>query len=346
MLIKHRRSQRNFGKVLVLLTVIFCLGYGLYTVSRWYESFVKTTGLTVGTVLRLGFDDGAPLKSADGQTNILLLGIGGGTHDGPDLTDTMMVISFDWVRQNMTLISIPRDIWSDTLKDKVNSAYHYGEVKKKGGGLTLAQVTVEDVLGIPIEYSIVVDFAKFMKIIDLVGGIDVNVSQAFTDDQYPITGKENDTCNGDLTYACRYMTVHFDAGLQHMDGARTLIYVRSRHAEGTEGNDFARNRRQQEVMMALKQKLMQPAEFIHLKQDMTLFEAIDDASDMDLTVGELLTVGKIAARIKNTAIKKITIDDLFIQPPAAEYNGLFVLIPQDSWDIVHTAVKTRLTSGQ
>ena len=112
----------------------------------------------IATVAKLVFNGGAPLASSSDRTNILLLGIGGGNHEGSDLTDTMMVLSLDNKKKTSAFISVPRDIWSETLKDRVNSAYHYGEEKKKGGGLLLAKVTVEDIVGMPIHYAVVVDF--------------------------------------------------------------------------------------------------------------------------------------------------------------------------------------------
>ena len=85
---------------------------------------MDATGLTPTTLFRLAFDTGVPLNSSNGRTNILILGIGGGVHAGADLTDTMMVFSVDANQKSIAMISLPRDIWSDTLKDKVNSAYH------------------------------------------------------------------------------------------------------------------------------------------------------------------------------------------------------------------------------
>ena len=167
------------------------------------------------------------------------------------------------------MISVPRDIWSDSLKDKVNSAYHYGEEKKKGGGLTLSKAIVSDVVGLPIQYALVLDFSGFEKVINLVDGVEVNVPKSFTDPDYPIPGKENDECNNDPEYRCRYEALHFDAGVQVMDGARALKYVRSRHAEGDEGSDFARGKRQQEVILALKTKLM--SKDIYLNQFAMLY---------------------------------------------------------------------------
>ncbi len=306
------------------------------------RNFAKNTGLSLGTVVRLLVNHGATLSSSDGRTNVLVLGIGGGTHEGSDLTDTMLVLSLAWKTRTMALISVPRDIWSDTLKDKINSAYHYGEEKKKGGGMILAKAEVEDVVGIPIHYAIVIDFSGFKKVIDLVGGLDINVPQGFTDTEFPIEGKEDDLCDGDPQLRCRYQTLHFDAGLQHMDGERALNYVRSRHAEGSEGSDFARNRRQQDMMVALKGKLTSPALWILPSRDITLFHALDDATDADMNLGEFLTFGKLFAQTKPSNIAKISFADLLDIPPQWLYDSKFVLVPKDSFDAIHAYITSQL----
>lgn len=303
---------------------------------------MRETGLTPGFFVRLLVSDGEPLISSGGRTNILLLGIGGGDHDGPDLTDTIMVLSLDSLHKTAALISIPRDIWSDSLKDKVNSAYHYGEQKKKGGGITLARAVTEDMIGMPVHYGLLIDFAGFKNVIDLIGGIDVNVSQAFTDTQYPIPGKEHDTCPGDPTNACVYETVHFDAGLQHMNGDRSLIYVRSRHADGAEGSDFARSRRQQEVVIALKNRLMHPTQWMTLARLKALPKVLDDATDTDMNMGELMTVGKLFLKIPQNSMKKIAFDTLLTQPPEYLYGGRFVLVPTDDWQTVQSFIAQQL----
>lgn len=273
----------------------------------------------------------AKLDSSDGRTNILILGVGGGTHEGADLTDTIMVLSLDAEKKNVVLLSIPRDIWSDTLKDKVNSAYHYGELKKKGGGLLLAKVTMEDVIGMPIHYAMVIDFSGFTKIIDAVGGIDVNVPTAFTDTEYPC---ENTSCV--------YETVHFDAGREHMSGARALVYARSRHAEGDEGSDFARSRRQQIILVALKDRLTHPFQWLTLSRVLALPKLFDDATDTDMTIAQLIHVGRQFASVGQDNIKKISIDELLVNPPAYLYDNLYVLVPQTSWDAIHSYIKEQL----
>lgn len=288
----------------------------------------------MATAARLIFDGGAALQSSGGRTNILILGIGGGTHEGFDLTDTMMVLSLDSAKKSAAFISIPRDIWSDTLKDRVNSGYHYG-------GLIMAKVTVEDVIGMPIQYAVVVDFSGFQKLIDQVGGIDVTVPTAFTDTQYPKPGMEQATCPGDPTNACVYETVHFDAGLQHMDGARALVYARSRHAEGDEGSDFARSRRQQLIMVALKNKLVHPLQWFTIARAKSLPKVIDDATDMDMTVAQSLTIGKRFVGINEKDIRKISFEDQLEVPPSYVY-GRYVLVPKEDWDTVHTYIKQQL----
>lgn len=306
----------------------------------WGIHFRRQTGLSSGVILRLLLDNGAKMVEADGRTNILILGIAGGNHDGSDLTDTIMVLSLNWSRHSMGLISVPRDIWSDTLKDKVNSAYHYGEEKKKGGGIILAKVIIEDVVGIPIHYGLVIDFSGFRNVIDLVGGIPVNVTSGFVDQEFPIAGREDDPCGGDLQLACRYEALRFEAGRQNMDGERALKYVRSRHAEGDEGSDFARSRRQQDVLLALKAKLIDPRVWL-FQRPFALYQALDNATDTDMNIGELMTVGKLLVTIPEVKIHKISIESLLTNPPLWLY-GRYALVPKEDFATVHAFINSEL----
>lgn len=330
-------------KIKSLLTILIGLAIVIIVIKVLFigRNFVRETGLSLGTVVRLLVDHGATLSSSNGRTNVLVLGIGGGAHEGADLTDTMLVISLLWKTKSTAFISVPRDLWSDTLRDKINSAYHYGEEKKKGGGMVLAKAEVEDVVGIPIHYAIVIDFSGFKKVIDLVGGLDIKVPQAFTDNEFPVEGRENDLCGGDPQFRCRYQSIHFDAGLQHMDGERSLNYVRSRHAEGSEGGDFARNRRQQDVMVALKEKLTKPMLLLSPAKDIALFHALDDATDADMNLGEFLTVGKFMTGVRDSNIQKIAIDQLLVSPPEWMY-GRYVLVPKEDFDTIHAFIQNQL----
>ncbi len=333
---KNGRAASLIGRIIVWSVIVGIAALFIYGMLIGLR-FMRTTGLTPTQTARLIVDDGVSLASAQSRTNILLLGVGGGNHEGADLTDTMMIVSLDQQHKTAAFISIPRDVWSETLKDKVNSAYHYGEEKKDGGGLLLSKVVAEDVVGLPIHYSLLLDFSGFKDVIDLLGGINVDVSKAFTDNDYPIAGKEKDTCPGDPTNRCVYETVHFDAGMQHMDGERALKYVRSRHAEGSEGSDFARSRRQQDVLIAVKDTVVHPARWFTMERASKLQDVIDRATDTDMNLAQLLTVAKLIAGIDDGQIQKISFEDQLYNPPLYLY-GRYVLIPKEDWESIHTFV--------
>ncbi len=338
---------------LVVIMILFFVSIFLSIKTYRYIQAVSTqTGITPRILTQLIFDGADSLKSSDGRINILLLGISGGTHEGPDLTDTMIVASVSKKnpalpagRPSISLLSIPRDIWSETLKDKINSAYHYGEEKRKGGGKVLAKAIVEDVTGLVIHYVIVVDFSRFENLIDIVGGVDIVVPKAFIDTEYPIAGKENDECGGDITFACRYETVQFQAGFQHMNGSIALKYVRSRHAEGDEGTDFARGNRQQDVIVALKEKIMRSKPWLHPNTSLKLLQIADIATDTDMTIGEQLTMGKYLLKVKSPAISRISIEPLLMNPPSWMY-GRYVLVPEKDYEAIHDFIKLSLTQEE
>jgi polyisoprenyl-teichoic acid--peptidoglycan teichoic acid transferase len=342
---EHKRSAVSSSMVLRVLAWII-LGVIVVAVAALIFFGLRVsreTGISPSLGMQLVAGDGVELKSSAGRTNILLLGVGGGTHEGADLTDTMMVVSLSTTGQSASFVSIPRDIWSETLKDRVNSAYHYGELKKEGGGLLLAKVVAEDVIGMPIQYSMLVDFSGFTEIIDLVGGIDVNITKGFVDHDYPIAGKEKDTCPGDPTNRCVYETIQFDVGVERMNGERALKYVRSRHAEGEEGTDFARSRRQQDVIIALKDKLMQPTQWFTPTKGRELLDVVEKATESDMNLGEIASIGKRMLKIDDANIHKVSIDELLYSPPTSLY-GRYVLIPLESWDQVHTFIQEKLKS--
>lgn len=166
-------------KPLVLLVVLII---GSFFWLTWSNS----------SVFNFVFGEGSSLKTEDKQVNVLLLGIAGKGHDGPNLTDTIMVVSYNTKNHNLSLISLPRDLWVDKHQTKVNSLYQIGI--NKGNGLGLVREEIGELLGIEIPYVVRVDFSGFVKAVDLVGGIDVEVEKSFDDYLHPVKGKQNDTC--------------------------------------------------------------------------------------------------------------------------------------------------------
>lgn len=224
------------------------------------------------------------IKKVNGQTNFLILGVPGGAHEGPNLTDSMIVANYNFKKGKLTTIGVPRDIWSDSLKDRINTAYAYGEAKKKGGGLTLARAEIARIIGLPIQYSAVINFSEFEELIDFLGGVEIEVENSFIDKKFPIEGKENDDCGGDdPEFLCRYETIEFNKGKRLMAGEIALKYVRSRNAEGDEGSDFARSKRQQAVMDAVQRKVGSKLLKFNVSQNRKLYELLDSAIERDFT---------------------------------------------------------------
>ena len=197
----------------------------------------------------LVFGGNAALQGeSSGRINILLLGYGGAGHDGPYLTDSMILASVKPDTKQVLLISIPRDYWWQFPggSRKINSAFSEGYAKNEnfGQGGAEARQAVSELTGLDIPYYASLDFHGFVKAVDTVGGLDIDVPDTFTDSQYP-----NDATNGYLP------PITFYKGTEHMDGARALEFARSRHAPGIEGSDFARSKRQELVLQAFKQKV-------------------------------------------------------------------------------------------
>ncbi len=180
------------------------------------------------------------------RISILLLGIDQRCDEaGPAHTDSMMVLSIDPVEKTANLLSLPRDLWveiPDIGVDRINQAHYWGEFYEyPGGGPVLAIQTVENLLGIPVEYYAAVNFDAFIEAVELIDGIDVKVTETIDDKTYP------DRCYG-------YDPFYIEAGTQHLNGEQALKYARTR---ATFGGDVDRAARQQQVMMAVRDKVVQ-----------------------------------------------------------------------------------------
>jgi LCP family protein required for cell wall assembly len=268
------------------------------------------------------------IRTTDGRTTILFLGIPGGDHDGNDLTDSMMLAVVDATGSGMRLVSLPRDLWSPSIQDKINSIYHYGERSEPGGGLPFTERTLSDLLGIPVDYAVTLDFSGFRRVIDTIGGIDVTVTASFTDEWYPIAGRENDGCGGDPDYRCRYKTVTFTKGVTHMDGETALTYVRSRHADSAQGSDFDRGRRQQEVMTAVGRRLRSPAFFTRPAMVSAALAAASDALDTDMGYETAAELAILVSRMHGGTIGHASIEPLLEE--SDQFNDRYVLVPKDA----------------
>ncbi len=271
---------------------------------------------------------GAQLKETDGRTNVLILGSDKRSTGAVDsiLTDTILVASIGKIDKNIVLISIPRDLWVESVSgypSKINAVY-------ANAGSENLKNTVSDVLGIPVHYYIVVDFELFEGVIDVLDGVEVTVDRAFTDYYYPVEGKEN------APLAERYETVHFEEGLQVLDGATALKFVRSRKGDNGEGTDFARSKRQQKVIMAIKEKAMSLETFINPKKLSELYDLYKTHIDTDIDFATIQQFYLLSQQINFEGLRTVVLDDrssaneggLLYEPvDKSLYGGAYVLIP-------------------
>lgn len=266
------------------------------------------------------------------RTNLVLLGLPGGTHDGFFLTDSIQVVSFNQKTKEIVIVAVPRDIWSEEMRDKINSAYFYGWYKH-GDALYWLKPQLKKITGFAPDYYLAVDFEKFKKLIDYLGGIEVKVERSFTDNKFPIPGLENDECNGDKEYRCRYQTVSFKQGWQHMDGELALKFARSRNAVGEEGTDFAREKRQQKVMQALFEKITSSSFILSRDKFIGFVDYADKLFDKNISLEELLALARTYfLNKKKIVIKNIDLsEDLFYTPFYEDYDGRYVLLPKEGF---------------
>lgn len=326
-------------------------------------------------IFQLIFNRKIELKKVDGHINVLLLGAGGGNHEGPNLTDTIIFVSLDAKKEKIVLVSIPRDLWLADIKERINIAY-------AKGGISLAKSYVAKVVGQQIDYVVRIDFAGFEKAVDLMGGVDINVPSAFDDYEYPVFGKEDDPCgHGELelkalaaassqvdSFPCRYLHLHFDKGLQHMDGKTALEFVRSRHALGDEGTDFARSKRQGELIKAVKDKAISFETLLNPARVISLYNIVKNSIDTNIKEEEFDDFVRLAQKMsreagsssarKNANIQNVVLDygdeeknrpGLLTHPEVSEaYNNEWVLIPRigdNNFEEIHKYVECEIKTG-
>ncbi len=250
------------------------------------------------------------------RINILLLGVDQRPDEkGPSRTDTMIVLTIDLNSGRLGMVSITRDIWvhipAYDISTKINTAYALGERKGyPGGGAVLVKKTISDLIGYPIHYYVMINFDGFQQIIDQIGGIDINVPYDIDDDKYP-----------DNHYGIIH--IHFNKGWQHMNGDRALKYARTRHQD----SDYSRARRQQQVILAIRDKLLQrkmiPALMLKLPQMLSILRG---AIQTDLPLDQMMALGETLQNSNLKQIDRLVLDNHYGTESYSE-GGAWILVP-------------------
>ncbi len=248
------------------------------------------------------------------RVNILVMGID--RRPGEPFisrTDTMMLMSIDTESLEASILSIPRDLYviiPGIGRDRINTAFVYGSAgNNPAGGAELAKQTVEYNLGVPVHYYVMVDFNAVTQGIDTLGGIDVNVPYEIYDPMFP-----------DMNYG--YDPLYIAAGLQHFDGTTALKYARTRHQD----NDFNRARRQQQVIMAVRDKILGLGATSMIEQAPNLLQQLNQSYRTDLSLNDVISLGRAASEIPSENIRSEVLDQNYVSNYSTE-TGASVLIP-------------------
>ncbi|MFZ0545873.1 MAG: LCP family protein [Candidatus Promineifilaceae bacterium] len=250
------------------------------------------------------------------RVTILILGIDQRCDEiGPTRTDTMMLLTMDPVGLTASILSLPRDLWVEIPGfgvDRINRAYFLGEVYEyPGGGPALAVETVEATLGIKVDYYGAVNFDAFVEGVDQIGGIDVEVTETIDDPDYP------DNCYGIDPF-------HIEPGTHHLDGQEALKYARTR---ATIGSDVDRATRQQQVVMAVRDKILRLDMVPQLlTRSPELWRIFQDNVRTDLTLNEAIQLGLLVQSIPSGSIRTEVIDYDYVYS-ATTPDGQQVLVP-------------------
>lgn len=290
------------------------------------------------------------------RVTVLVLGFGGPGHDGGYLTDSIQVVSFDPLTGNATLISVPRDLWvyipvysgRGGYWGKINEAYTIGmgrverdnynvpySLHDQGG--TLAAKVVAQVIGVPIDYWMSLDFVGFRQFIDALGGVNMNIETAFTDTHYP----NNDDAAKDPSYK----TVSFTCGPQRLNGERAIEYARSRYSP-QDGSDFGRSRRQQQLIKAVKEQTFRVDT---IPKVFSLLDAVEGHFHTSFSFSEVRDLaGWAQERARNNepiAVTSAVLEtgNLFYSSTSAA--GAYIILPrqgQGEYGAVHRFVRSAL----
>ncbi|MEN9935025.1 MAG: hypothetical protein RLZZ387_1604 [Chloroflexota bacterium] len=244
-----------------------------------------------------------PQPETDDPVNILLLGTDARAGELPSRTDAIILVHLNPHTNRVSLLSFPRDLWVEIPGHgygRINAAYALGERKYGAGyGAALVKETVSGLAGVPVHHFILINFEGFKTVIDRIGGIEVDVPRSIDDPKYPM-----DEFPGDV----RTMEVHFDAGVQRLDGERALIYARTRHAD----SDFGRNQRQQQVLMAIFDRVREQGLLAQLTSLDDYTGALRDYIRTDLPRSKMLGLARVGTRLTAESVQRYAIDSKMI----------------------------------
>lgn len=276
---------------------------------------------------------------------ILLLGVDSleNRPGSPQLTDTMLLAQVDFQTATITTLPLPRDLWSDAYKTRINALYHYGNEQQREQPESFPTEVISAMTGLIIDHTIVIEMDTLATLIDLLGGITLIVPETFTDEAFP---RSDVDVSVERDPAKLYKTVRFEAGEQLLTGERALEYIRSRKSSSDQGTDEARSARQQQVIMGLFKELTDPATFLHPTTAGKLLAFYQQHFDQYLPINRAAHIGvslypqldQLKFQNEQLPITNATTVGVIYHPPPYLYNGQWIYVVESE-----TAVKEYVT---
>ncbi|HYM83253.1 MAG TPA: LCP family protein, partial [Candidatus Dormibacteraeota bacterium] len=256
--------------------------------------------------------------TATSRITILLSGIDSAPGRQHALTDTLMVVSIDPTTKRVAMVSVPRDVAGFPLYDgrtfdgKINSLMSWAQAHPSefpDGPLPTVIREIGYIVGVPIQYFAAVDLYGFRRLIDAVGGVTVNVERPIDDPVY-------DWLDGSP------QGFHLAAGPQRLDGRLALAYVRSRYGAGD--NDFTRAHRQQQLLLALRDRFADPAMLPRLPE---LIQIAGDTVRTNFPVERLSEMLQLAEQVDRSNVTQVVLSPptYTVHPPDDQTGGTYVL---------------------
>jgi len=282
---------------LIIAVIFFCLGYSAYYISKLQQFFLVSLGQKITTASHI-------TSPKPYQTNILLLGSDNDQKfTGNPLTQTMIIVHIDYAKNEVDMFSIPRDLWV-----KMPDRLSYGKIDQAAeyDGVPSAIKVVEQTFGIPIDHYAWVGLYGFIKSINALGGVNLQVVHPVLDNSYP-TDINNPNPYG-------YQRLDIQAGMQHMSGEEALQYVRSRHEDQL--GDFGRTERQRQLLLALKQLIFSSPNIV--TESPQLIDNLKGQIKTDLFIGDGAVLGVFFLTHQNTLTEK----QFTLSPPVYSQTGI------------------------
>jgi LCP family protein required for cell wall assembly len=329
-------SKSFISLVVIISLIILTIAFFIFI---QFDQFSQTAGVSKRDLVdtfRQAWN--TTPQTSNGFINILVLGVDSLDTRGevPPLADTLMLASINTNSGKIKLLSLPRDIWSEAYKTKINALIAYGTERSPETPQQFPQQVIEDLTAIKIHHTIVLSIDDLAESINLLGGVEIEIPQGFIDSQFPRT-------DVDITVETNptklYETIEFKQGKELMNGDRALKYIRSRHSDDLQaGTDLSRGQRQQQVIQAIFYKLKDWKQLAESPQQAgKLYKYYDQKFNQYLSIKELISTGKVLYPHLNEidfvsnslSIYPEDQNGVIYNPPIRQYQGQWVFEIRD-----------------